>query len=462
MTKALSNLMGFFNKGLDGEKTGPDIPVEDLDFITDANAAILANTPKGGRLILVGATGFAATMLFWASFAEIDEVTKGEGKVIPSSQVQVIQNLEGGILGEILVKEGQTVAKNQVMLRIDDTRFSSSLRESRLQYLALKSKAARLKAEADGEKAFQVPEEVAKEAPQLAKQEQALFESRSSEQKAGTGILEQQVEQKEQEIQELKAKEVQLSRGYALGQKELSISRPLISQGAISQVEVLRLERQVADLQGQLDTTRLSIPRAQSALREANQKVGEANLRFRNQARGEYNEAASELGKISESNVALEDRVNRTLVRSPVRGVVKQLLINTVGGVIQPGAELIQVVPLEDTLLVETKIRPQDIAFIRADQLATIKFTAYDFSIYGGLTAKVEHISADTIADEKGNSFYQVRLRTDKNYLGDTAKPLPIIPGMVAEVDVLTGKKTILDYLLKPVITARDRALSER
>lgn len=454
--------MRFFNKGQEGERAEPDMPVEDLDFVSDANAAILASTPKGGRLILFAAVAFSATMLFWASFAEIDEVTKGEGKVIPSSQVQVIQNLEGGILGEILVKEGQTVAKNQVLLRIDDTRFSSSLRESRLQYLSLKSKAARLKAEAEGAKEFKPPEEVSKEAPQLAKQEQALFESRSHEKKAGTGILEQQVEQKEQEIRELKSKETQLSRSYSLAQKELNISRPLISQGAISQVEILRLERQVADLQGQLDGTRLAIPRAQSALREARQKVGEADLRFRNQARGEYNDAASELGRISESNVALEDRVNRTLVRSPVRGVVKQLLINTVGGVIQPGAELIQVVPLEDTLLVETKIRPQDIAFIRADQLATIKFTAYDFSIYGGLTAKVEHISADTIADEKGNSFYQVRLRTDKNYLGDAAKPLPIIPGMVAEVDVLTGKKTILDYLLKPVITAKDRALSER
>lgn len=455
--------MRLFDKGPEeGESFGPDIPPEDLDFATDANAAILANTPKGGRLILYGAVAFMGIMLFWASFAEIDEVTKGEGKVIPSSQVQVIQNLEGGILGEILVKEGQAVAKNQVLLRIDDTRFSSSLKESRLQFLALTAKAARLKAEADGAKGFKVPEEVAKEAPQLGKQEEALFESRVNEQKAGTGILQQQVEQKEQEIEELKAKEVQLSRSHSLAQKELSISRPLISQGAISQVEVLRLERQVADLQGQLDTTRLSIPRAQSALREAQQKVGEAELRFRNQARGEYNDAASELGRLGETNVALEDRVKRTLVRSPVRGVVKQLMINTVGGVIQPGAEMIQVVPLEDTLLIEAKVRPQDIAFIRADQVATIKFTAYDFSIYGGLTAKVEHISADTIADEKGNSFYQVRLRTDKNFLGGEAKPLPIIPGMVAEVDVLTGKKTILDYLLKPVITAKDRALSER
>ena len=454
--------MRFFNKGKDEERLEPEIPEEDLNFVTDANAAILANTPKGGRIMLLGAAGFIFTMLAWASIAEIDEVTKGEGKVIPSSQVQVVQNLEGGILSEILIKEGQTVSKDQVILRIDDTRFSSSLKESRLQILAMMAKAARLKAEADGKKDLKLPEEVEKEAAKLGRQERRLFESRKNELKAGIDILKQQVSQRKQEVAELQAKKKQLSRSYSLAKKELTISRPLLKQGAISEVELLRLERQVADLQGQLDAARLSIPRIQSTLDEARQKVSEMELRFRNEARGEYNDVAAELDRISESSVALEDRVRRTSVRSPVRGTIKQILINTVGGVIQPGAELVEIVPLEDTLLIETKIRPQDIAFLRPGQEATIKFTAYDFAIYGGLTAKVEHISADTIADEKGDSYYQVRLRTEKNYLGTEADPLPIIPGMVAEVDVLTGKKTILDYILKPVLRAKDRALSER
>ena len=454
--------MRYFDKGKEQERLEPEIPEDDLDFVTDANAAILANTPKGGRKILLGGSAFIVIMLSWAGIAEIDEVTKGEGKVIPSSQIQVIQNLEGGILAEIRIKEGQTVEKEQVLLRIDDTRYGAKLRGSRIQLLALEAKSARLKAEANGRKTFKTPKVVAKEAPKLGRQEQDLFKSRQSELKAGTDILKQQVEQKKQEVQELKAKEKQLSRSHALAQKQLDISKPLVRQGAVSEVEVLKIEREVAQLQGDLDATRLSIPRVRSTLKEARQKVNERRLHFRNKARAEYNEVIAELEPLKQSGEALEDTVRRTHVRSPVRGTVKQLLINTVGGVIQPGAELVEIVPLEDTLLIEAKIRPQDIAFLRPGQEATIKFTAYDFAIYGGLTAKVEHISADTIADERGDSFYLVRLRTETNFLGTEAKPLPIIPGMISEVDVLTGKKTILNYLLKPVLRAKNRALSER
>ncbi|MBF0255795.1 MAG: HlyD family type I secretion periplasmic adaptor subunit, partial [Gammaproteobacteria bacterium] len=420
-----------------------DIPHEDLDYISDANAAILASTPKGGRIMLLATAAFFTIILIWAGVAEIDEVTKGEGKVIPSSQVQIVQNLEGGILSEIMIKEGELVAKNQIMLRIDDTRFSSSLRESRMQYLSLLARAARLQAEADHKDSFDTPAAVLTEAPHIGIQEHDLLKSKHSELQATLNILRQQVDQRSLEVGELEAKEKQLARSLALAEKELEISRPLIAKGAISEIQVLRLERQVADLQGELDTLQIAIPRARSAMSEAQQKVTESQLKFRNQARKEYNEIRAELDQLDASSVALEDRVQRTAVRSPVRGTVKQLLVNTVGGVIQPGAELVQIVPLEDTLLIETKIRPQDIAFLRPGQEATIKFTAYDFAIYGGLKAAVEHISADTIADEKGDSFYLVRLRTDRNYLGSEADPLPIIPGMVAEVDVLTGKKTI-------------------
>ncbi len=435
---------------------------EDLDFVSDAKAAILASSPRGGRLILYGALTFFVLMLAWANFAEIDEVTKGEGKVIPSSQVQIVQNLEGGILSEIRIKQGQTVKKGQIILRIDDTRFASSLKESRLQYLALKAKAARLQAQADLAESYITPPEVAKEAPILGQQEQRLFASKKNELGATMDILDQQVRQRQQEVAELKAKEKQLDRSLGLAQKELDISRPLISKGAISKVEVLRLERQVADLEGGLEASRLAIPRLGSALDESRQKVGETRLKFQNEARSELNETVAELERLTESNVALRDRVQRTAVRSPVSGIVKQLLINTLGGVIQPGDKLVEIVPLEDTLLIETKIRPQDIAFLRPEQPATIKFTAYDFAIYGGLSAKVEQISADTIADDKGDNYYMVNLRTEKNSLGSKEDPLPIIPGMMAEVDILTGKKSILDYLLKPVLRAKERALRER
>ena len=458
----LKRFWGFLNRDIVKEVGGRDIPQEDLDYVSDANAAILSNTPRGGRVILIGSAFFFFTMLLWASVAEIDEVTKGQGKVIPSRQVQIVQNLEGGILSEILVHEGETVKKDQILLRIDDTRFSSSLRESRLQYLALMAKASRLKAESIGAESLTIPEDVQKEAAHLGNQEMDLFKSRLTELQTSINILEQQKKQRQQEVEELKSKEKQLARSLGLAQQELNFSRPLIEKGAISMVQILRLERQVSELEGDLDTTHLAIPRLESNINEAQQKISEARLRFQNQAHSEYNQARAELDQLTESNVALRDRVFRTAVRSPVRGTVKQLLINTVGGVIQPGAELIEIVPLEDTLLIETKIRPQDIAFLRPTQLATIKFTAYDFAIYGGLSAKVEHISADTIVDEKGDSYYQVRLRTDKNFLGTEQEPLPIIPGMVAEVDVLTGKKTILDFLLKPILRAKERALRER
>lgn len=457
-----ARLMAFLRKDIALDMGGKDIPQEDLDYISDANAAILAGTPRGGRLMLYGVVAFFVIILLWAGIAEIDEVTKGEGKVIPSSQVQVVQNLEGGILAEILVKEGELVQKGQILLRIDDTRFSSSLRESRMQYLSLLARSARLRAEANHQATFDTPAEVTAEAPHIGEQEQDLLQSKHSELESTINILKQQVAQRKLEMEELEAKEKQLARSLALAEKELEISRPLIDKGAISEIQVLRLERQVADLQGELDTLQIAIPRARAAMGEATQKITESELKFRNQARKEYNEIRAELDQLDAGSIALQDRVERTAVRSPVRGTVKQLLINTVGGVIQPGAELIQIVPLEDTLLIETKIRPQDIAFLRPGQNATIKFTAYDFAIYGGLRADVEHISADTIADEKGDSFYQVRLRTNRNFLGTEEDPLPIIPGMIAEVDVLTGKKTILDYLLKPVLRAKERALSER
>jgi adhesin transport system membrane fusion protein len=240
------------------------------------------------------------------------------------------------------------------------------------------------------------------------------------------------------------------------------LTEPLVAEGAVSEVELLRLKRQVNDLRGGLEATRLAIPRVQSTYDEAIRKVEELELKFRTEARSELNDAISELARISESNQTLEDRVRRTWVKSPVRGTIKQLLVNTVGGVIQPGMDLVAIVPLEDTLLAEAQIRPKDIAFLRPGQEVVVKFTAYDFASYGGLDASLEHISADAINDDKGESFYLVRVRTNFNYLGSEKNPLPLIPGMQTEVNVLTGKKTVLAYLLKRYWRVADVALTER
>jgi len=241
------------------------------------------------------------------------------------------------------------------------------------------------------------------------------------------------------------------------------MSEPLVAEGAMSRVEILRLQRSANDIHGELTAARLSIPRLESSLNEAKSKLSELEIRFHTEALEELNLAKSELDITTESVMALEDRVTRTRVLSPVKGTIKQLKVTTIGGVIQPGMDLVEIVPLEDQLLIEAEIRPADIAFLHPGQKAMVKLTAYDFSIYGGLEAELEHISADTITNEEdGESYYLIRLRTDKNYLEKNGEKLNIIAGMTADVDILTGKKSVLDYILKPILKARSRALRER
>ncbi|KAF0192179.1 MAG: membrane fusion protein LapC [Gammaproteobacteria bacterium] len=440
---------------------------DDVEFMSDVNASTFRGTRAGSHLILGAAALFFIIALVWAAFATLDEVTTGAGKVIPSSKVQVVQNFEGGILQELLVAEGATVAKDQPLLRLDDTRFSSSFRETQQKYYDLLAQLARLTAESEG-RLFEPPAEVVSAQPQTARNQQDLFQSRQHELQSKTGILKQQQEQKQQDLAELKARTEQLRRSYRLVEQELKISEPLVGEGVISPVEVLRLKRSVNDIKGELETASLSAPRLESAIAEANNKIEDAEITFRTQALAELNQVQADLSGVTEIVRAAQDRVTRTIVRSPVHGIVKQIKVTTVGGVVQPGMDLVEIVPLEDSLLVEANIRPADIAFLRPGQDAVVKFSAYDFSIYGGLDGELEHISADTIrADDaagkgRGENYYVIRVRTRKSYLGPNADALRIIPGMTAMVDIKTGKKTVLDYLLKPVLKARERALSER
>jgi adhesin transport system membrane fusion protein len=437
------------------------VQAPDVDLTTDIRSAILVQSPRGGRYILWVVLILFAMFIIWAYFSEIEKVTRGHGKVIPSRQIQVVQNLEGGILAEILVDIGDIVEKGQLLLKIDDTRFSAPYRESRFRYLALKAKVARLKAETEGHE-FGAPPEVEKENPGIVEREKGLFLSRKQALETEISILEEQSGQRLQELAELKAKQKHLKQSYTFLVKELKMTRPLVSQGAVSEVEMLRLEREANKLKGDLEATVLQIPIVKSKYEEAQQEIKNRQLDFHNVAKVELNDALAELEAISVTSVALQDRLKRTDVTSPVRGTVNQILVNTVGGVIKPGMDLIEIVPLEDTLLVATKIKPSDIAFLHPGQEAVVKFSAYDFTIYGGLEGKVEHISADSITDEKGESFYLVRVRTTKNYLGTEKDPMPIIPGMVATVDILTGKSTILSTLLKPALRTQKLALREQ
>ncbi|NOV30869.1 HlyD family type I secretion periplasmic adaptor subunit [Methylomonas sp. ZR1] len=436
---------------------------EDQGFLSDVNAANLYELPLQSHLILWSSVAFVVVALVWAGFASLDEVTRGDGKTIPSSQVQVVQNLEGGIVSEILVQEGQLVDKDQVLLQLDQVRFASSFKEAKLKYYELLANTARLNAEVNGTP-LAIPEEVLKNAPQIAENARQLLVSKQSEIRSNSDIFAEQVRQKEQEIIEIQSKSDQLARSYKLLQDEVKMSEPLVADGAMSQVELLRLQRAANDLKGELNSANLAMPRLRSSLDEARNKLAEIKIRYKTEALKELNEVKAELDRTSESAVALEDRVSRTRVLSPVKGTVKRIKVATVGGVIQPGMDLLEIVPLEDQLLIEAKIRPADIAFLRPGQKAVVKLSAYDFSIYGGLEASLEHISADSIPGEKKDedSYYLIRLRTAKNYLEKGGERLEIIAGMTAEVDILTGKKTVLDYLLKPILKARDRALRER
>ncbi|EMJ4842153.1 TPA: HlyD family type I secretion periplasmic adaptor subunit [Morganella morganii] len=434
---------------------------EDVKNMPYINGAISEDSSVAARVTLWAILAFILFFILWAGLTDIDEVTRGDGKAIPSTRLQKIQNLEGGIITEVFIHEGQIVNAGQPLIRLDDTRFASNVGETEAERLALMSKIERLNAEINNHDLV-LSEDIIKQAPDVANAEKQLFNSRRQQLHNEISGLNEQLIQRRQELRELSAKKLQFSNSLGLLRQEITMSEPLIAEGAISKVEVLRLKRAEVETKGQLESVTISIPKAESAIKEIESKIEETRNRYKSDALAQLNDAQATLNKISATGKALEDRVNRTLVVSPVRGIVQQVLVNTIGGVIQPGSDLVEIVPLDDTLLVEARIRPQDIAFLHPGQEAIIKLTAYDYTIYGGLKGKLEQISPDTVTDKEGNSFYIIRLRTDKNYLGTAENPLLIIPGMVASVDIITGKKSILSYLLKPILRAKAEALRER
>lgn len=452
---------------------------DELDFVDDKTAALLLNTPNSARLMLWVMVLFFVAAIGWASWAQIDQVTVGQGKVIPSSQIQVVQNLEGGLVKEILVKEGQLVKKGQQLLLIDDTRFRSDYREREQQVANLTASVLQLSASInsvavnrdfniqDWEKSVVLdygkltfPPVLEETQPQLTQRQKAEYREDLDNLRNQLSVIDQQVEQKQQDLVEIEARVRNLRQSYQYAKKELDITQPLADEGVVPRIELLKLQRQVNDTRREMTSSELKIPVIKSAIKESMLNRIDVALKFRSEQQEKLNNAQDQLSALVESAVGLEDRVNRTVVVSPVTGKIKTLNVNTVGGVIQPGMDIVEIVPTEDTLLVEAKIAPKDIAFLRPNLNAIVKFTAYDFTKYGGLVGELEHISADTTQDEEGNSFYIVRVRTEKTNFGQDAD-LPIIPGMTASVDIITGKRTILEYLLKPILSAKTNALKE-
>ncbi len=427
----------------------------------DVHAAIHRRGQGFAYILTIMTLLFVVVLFTWANYAILDEVTRGEGRVIPSSKTQIIQNLEGGILAEILVREGDIVEKGDILVRIDNTAAQATFRDAQNRFYALQATVERLEAEQEDRK-LAFSEEIKAEAPTAVSDQTSLYKARQRQLKAQTTVLESQAKQRKQEIAEMRSRRKQLERSLQLSREEYSITQPLVQNGVVARIDLIRIQRQVADLEGEINTIRLTIPRLQSAAKEAKARVQEVVFSAKTDISNELNKIRAELNSVTETLLAGEDRVTRTAVRSRVRGTVKEIKQNTIGGVIRPGEDIIEIVPLDDTLLIEAQIRPADIAFLRPGQEAMIKIAAYDFSIYGGLKASVEHISADTIKNEQGENFYRVYLRTAENVLVHQGSELPIIPGMTATIEILTGHKSVLDYIMKPILKARDRALRER
>ncbi len=435
-----------------------EVDTAPLDWRQDAHRAFVEQQPLRARAILYTIVAITICLVIWAALSKIDEVTRGQGKVIPSQQVQVIQSQDGGVVTQILVKEGDIVKKGQLLVSLDQTRSQSSLRENLAEYRALVVKAQRLRAVAD--KTPFTPDPAMEESvPGIIDQEMALYKSSQEQLSLDKKIAEDQLNQRKEELTEVKAREAQAARSLSLAQREMDLTRPMVSSGAVSEVEILRLEREVNKLSGERKQADAQISRLQSAIKEAEGKVSEVELDFINKVREELADTISRLNALREAGTGLSDRVKQTEVRSPVNGTVKQLYYHTIGGVVLPGKEIVEVVPADDTLLLEVRIKPKDIAFLVPGQKALVKFTAYDFVVYGGLEGEVEHIGADTVMDDEGNPFYEVLVRTYKSGISEDK---PIIPGMTVEVDILTGKKTILAYLMKPVLRAKQYAMTER
>jgi adhesin transport system membrane fusion protein len=428
-------------------------------FEQEADEVMSRNKTQRAQKIVRASAVIVVLLIVWAGMAHVDEVTRGEGRVIPSRQLQVLQSFDGGVVSEILVKEGQVVEAGQLLLKIDETRATSGVRESAAQGFALRARQARLSALAEGSVFKPPPMSGDAEEARILQGEQALYEAKRSELSNLLSINGQQLQQREQELAEMRSRKTSAERSLELGRQELAKTKPLLATGAVSEVEILRLERDISRSRGETEQASAQIARVQAAIGEAQRKIQETEIAFRNEARKELAEVVGKLNALNEGQVALTDKVTKSQVKSPVRGRVQRLLANTVGGVVQAGKDIVEIVPLDDHLVLEARMAPKDIAFIRPEQSATVKFTAYDFSIYGGLDAKVENISPDTVIDERGNAYYLVRVRTTRS---NFSEKMPIIPGMTAEVDVLTGRKTVLTYVLKPVLKVKAYALSER
>jgi membrane fusion protein, adhesin transport system len=430
---------------------------DDIQFMEELEAAVRLKPSATSNLMLVSVASLVVILLGWMAFSQIDEMTHGEGQVVPSSEIQVVQSLEGGVLKELLVAEGDIVKKDQVLLKISDVAFASEERGAAAKQDSLLAKKARLEAEANA-KPFVLSDDLKKSAPDIARNEEELYNSRQRELENAKAILNDRINRAEAQLSEVGAKISRLSESKKLVQQELSITEKMVEQRAVPKLDAIRLSRELNDISGQMNEAAEERQGLQAELNAARKEREDQDNKFRSQALGELNDVESQLSQLT----AIGDRVDRSELRSPVDGVVNKVALKTIGGVVEPAMKLVEIVPMDDRLKITARVPPSDIAFLKPGQPVKVKISAYDPQRYGALDGKLVRIGANSITDAKGNIFFEIEVATEKNHLGDAAKPLPITPGMVAQVEIITGKRSILDYLMKPVLRAKDRALTER
>lgn len=408
---------------------------------------------RGSEQIMVAAAAGFVLFLLWASIARVDEISRGQGRVIPSSKVQIIQSSEPSTIREILVRSGQTVKKGQLLVRLDNTTSQSELGQLETENARLAQRAARLAGEGGGANCTGTS----------CGDEMRLAEVRRSSLQSQLAALSASVEQRRRDMGEAQATASSLESSLRLAREQVGMLAPLAAKGVVPQTELLTAQREVVDIQGRLAAARQAISRSQAAVREAGAEVSRARFDFQQEALNERSQLTTKMAVNEETIRGAEGRLARSEIRSPTRGVVNDLLVNTLGGYVNAGEKIMQIVPLGDKLLIETRVTPRDIAFIKVGDPANVKVTAYDFSIYGGLNGKVVRVSADSIYDEvERQAYFTVVVETTNSYLTSNGRRLPITPGMLCDVEIVTGKKSVLSYLLKPVLKVSGSALTER
>ena len=423
---------------------------------------LLASHPlPSWRIFAWPVMALLTVLVTWAFFAQLDETAVSEGEVVPQGKVRVVQHLEGGIIEQLFVAEGDTVKEGDTLIQLDQSSTGTNQDELSVRLDSQFLVRARLTAEAQGEE-LAFPQDIERKRPNLASSQRKAFEARRRELKSTLNVLREQVKQRKLGIQELLARQKAVKRNYKLASERLKMSASLLTEGLTAKMEHLELEAEVESLDGEMKSLAPSIPKARAAVEEAKQRLREGQIRFRREAREELGKTEQEIARINELLKRAREQGSRAEIKSPINGVVKNLRFNTIGGVIKPGEPVMEIVPTGENLVIQSRLNPTDRGYVTEGQKALVKISTYDYARYGGLEGTVIQVAPDTSMDENGQPYFRVIVQTEKNYLGNEEGSLPIVPGMQATVNIHTGKKSVMDYLIKPVLKLRDEAFRER